>query len=934
MKPSLDSFQVRDTLHLPSGHFQFFNLPKLAEKLQLNLSSMPFSMRVLLENLLRKEDGEIVTQDDIRRFCSWKPDMPPFEIPFYPARVLLQDFTGVPAVVDLAAMRDAAQRLFGNPLRINPVIPAELVIDHSVQIDAFGTPDAFTHNCDREFERNAERYRLLKWGQGQLRNFSVIPPATGICHQVNLEFLARVVFTQSGPSGSMAYPDTVVGLDSHTTMINGLGVLGWGVGGIEAEAVMLGAPYYMLIPKVTGFRLKGHLSDHVTATDLVITITQMLRKAGVVGQFVEFFGPGLRHLRLEDRATIANMAPEYGATAGFFPIDDITLDYLRLTNRSDETIQLAETYFTKQGMFASPSNSDPVYSRVIELDMKDVVPCLAGPKRPQERLPLTEIKSMLDESLHSACVLPTHEPETIPSQSSWELEGGKPLPKPLDPSQLTICEARELSGVPVEINGKKIHLDHGAVVIAAITSCTNTSNPRGLITAGLLAQKAVQAGIQVKPWVKTSFAPGSRAATAYLDDAGLLPFLEALGFHVAAYGCTTCIGNSGPLAEPIVQAIETHDIVVASVLSGNRNFEGRIHPLTKANFLASPALVVAFALAGTMRIDLTMEPIAIGNQGNPVYLRDIWPTSAEIDDVLKRIHFPKTFAHAYTGVFDGSDQWQRLDAPNTERYPWESDSTYIQEPPFFQSISDRFASPVDITDARVLAFLGDSVTTDHISPAGSIPKESPAGKYLMSLGIPPEAFNSYGARRGNHHVMMRGTFGNIRLQNKLVPEKQGGFTRFFPSGEVLPIYDAAMRYAEDRIPLVVLAGREYGTGSSRDWAAKGTMLLGVRAVLAVSFERIHRSNLVCMGVLPLEFLPGQDASTLGLDGTEQFTISGIASMTTPRSRLQVTAISKDAPPKIFEVIARLDSPIEVVYYRQGGILPYVLRTLGEEGSTG
>ena len=934
MKPFLDSFQVRDTFHLPSGNFRFFSLPKLAEKLRLNLSAMPFSMRILLENLLRKEDGEIVTQDDIRRFCSWKPDMPPFEIPFYPARVLLQDFTGVPAVVDLAAMRDAAQSLFGNPLRINPVIPAELVIDHSVQIDAFGTPDAFAQNCDREFERNAERYRLLKWGQQQLRNFSVIPPATGICHQVNLEFLARVVFTQNDTSGSLVYPDTVVGLDSHTTMINGLGVLGWGVGGIEAEAVMLGAPYYMLIPKVTGFRLKGNLPDNVTATDLVITITQMLRKAGVVGQFVEFFGPGLQHLRLEDRATIANMAPEYGATAGFFPIDGITLDYLRLTNRSDETIQLVETYCKKQGCFASDVEQEPTYSRVIELDMGDVAPCVAGPKRPQERVPISQIKSMMEESLQQACILPVPEPEVIPSKSCWEQEGGKPLSKSIDPLAFAICEAREMAGQPLVLNGQTVHLNHGAVVIAAITSCTNTSNPRGLIAAGILARKAVQAGLRTKPWVKTSFAPGSRAATAYLDDAGLLPFLEDLGFHVAAYGCTTCIGNSGPLAEPIARAIESNDIVVASVLSGNRNFEGRIHPLTKANFLASPALVVAFALAGTMRIDLTTEPIAVGIHGIPVYLRDIWPTPQEIDAVVQRIHFPRTFAQAYTGVFDGSDQWRRLHAPDAEQYPWESDSTYIQEPPFFQVVSDRFTSPGDITGARVLAFLGDSVTTDHISPAGSIPKDSPAGRYLMSMGVPSEAFNSYGARRGNHHVMMRGTFANIRLQNKLVPEIQGGFTRFLPSGEVLPIYEAAMRYAEHRIPLVVLAGKEYGTGSSRDWAAKGTMLLGVRAVLAESFERIHRSNLVCMGVLPLEFLPQQNAGTLELDGTERFDISGISSMTTPGSRLRVTATPKNGPSKTFEVIARLDSPIEIVYFRHGGILPYVLRTLGEEGSTG
>ncbi len=930
--PSIDSFNVLQIFPCENRDYFYFSLPEIAVRLGLDIEALPFCLRILLENLLRNEDGVIITSNDIRRFCQWSPSQTPFEIPFFPSRVLLQDFTGVPAIVDMAAMRDAAKDLFDDPERINPVIPAELIIDHSVQIDAFGRPEAFRQNAILEFQRNAERYTFLKWGQNQFRNFTVIPPATGICHQVNLEYLARVVFTKSLADGIIAYPDTVVGLDSHTTMVNGLGVLGWGVGGIEAEAVMLGSPYYLLTPKVVGLRLIGRLASGVTATDLVLTITQLLRQTGVVGQFVEFFGPGLEGLRVEDRATIANMAPEYGATAGFFPVDQKTIDYLRLTHRDTHTLKLVECYCRQQGLFRDIGSREPLFSRTVELDLSTVVPCVAGPKRPQERIPLTELKPHIDSMLDSACSLSSSATEHILAQSHWEQEGGKPIPKHIDPEQLRICEAKEISGIPVVHEGRAFHLNHGSVVIAAITSCTNTSNPSTLIAAGLLAKNAFEAGIHVKPWVKTSFAPGSKVATYYLQKAGLLTYLEKLGFYVAAYGCTTCIGNSGPLPGPIATAIEKHEIVAASVLSGNRNFEGRIHPLTKANFLASPPLVIAFALAGTIHIDLLNEPIGINPQSKPIYLKDIWPEDEQIKSIAQQTIHPDLYAEAYHGVFEGHEEWQKLVVPPDERYTWDISSTYIQKPPFFSSLSPDNPLPVDIADARVIAFLGDGVTTDHISPAGAIPIDSPAGQFLLSKNISPKSFNSYGSRRGNHHVMMRGTFANIRLQNKLVPGIQGGYTRFFPSGEVTSIYEASIRYASAGTPLIVIAGKEYGTGSSRDWAAKGTFLLGIKAVLAESFERIHRSNLVCMGVLPLEFLPGQNAATLGLDGTEKFSFQGIGSMLSVGKEIQVIATSDEGKIHPFSLKARLDSPIEVAYYQHGGILPYVLRLMAAQSA--
>ncbi|WP_028324456.1 aconitate hydratase AcnA [Desulfatirhabdium butyrativorans] len=928
-KPSANSFNVLKSFPCEDREYLYFSLPEVAVRLGMDIETMPFCLRILLENLLRNEDGTIITSNDIRRFCQWSPSQPPFEIPFFPSRVLLQDFTGVPAIVDMAGMRDAAKDLFDDPQRINPIIPAELIIDHSVQIDAFGGPEAFRQNAILEFQRNAERYTFLKWGQNQFRNFTVIPPATGICHQVNLEYLARVVFTKSLAGRTISYPDTVVGLDSHTTMVNGLGVLGWGVGGIEAEAVMLGSPYYLLTPKVVGLRLTGRLPSGVTATDLVLTITQLLRQTGVVGQFVEFFGPGLEGLRVEDRATIANMAPEYGATAGFFPVDQKTIDYLRLTHRDAHTLKLVECYCRQQGLFRDIGSREPLFSRTVELDLSTVLPCVAGPKRPQERIPLTELKHRINSTLDGACPLPSPATEHILTQSHWEQEGGRPIPKNIDSEKLRICEAKEISGIPVVHEGSAFHLNHGSVVIAAITSCTNTSNPSTLIAAGLLARNAVQAGLSVKPWVKTSFAPGSRVATDYLRNAGLLPYLEKLGFYVAAYGCTTCIGNSGPLPDAIAKAIEKHEIVVASVLSGNRNFEGRIHPLTKANFLASPPLVIAFALAGTIRIDLLNEPIGINPQGKPIFLKDIWPEDEQIESIVQQSIHPDLYAQAYRLVFDGSEEWQNLVVPSDERYAWDTSSTYIQKPPFFRSSSHENQIPGDIADARVIAFLGDGITTDHISPAGAIPVDSPAGQFLLSKNISPESFNSYGSRRGNHDVMVRGTFANIRLQNKLVPGIQGGYTRFLPTGEVTSIYDASIRYASVGTPLIVLAGKEYGTGSSRDWAAKGTLLLGIKAVIAESFERIHRSNLVCMGVLPLEFLPGQNAATLGLDGTETFSLQGIGSKLSVGKGIQVVATSGQGKTHSFSVKARLDSPIEVAYYQYGGILPYVLRLMGD-----
>ncbi len=884
-----DSFGTASTLQTSHGELRFFSLEKLAAQGFDGIFNLPFSIRILIENLLRNEDGFLVGADDIRRLAGWAGSVDtPVEVPFMPARILLQDFTGVPSVVDMAALREAADRLYGDPLRINPIIPAELVIDHSVQVDDYGSPESFEINDARDYQRNTERYAFLRWGQKSFRNFRVVPPATGICHQVNLEHLARVVFTAERDGIPMAYPDTLVGLDSHTTMINGVGVMGWGVGGIEAEAVMLGRPYYLLTPQVIGFRLTGALPRGVTATDLVLTITEALRRKGVVGKFVEFFGPGLEALSLEDRATIANMSPEYGATMGFFPVDEKTLAYLRLTGRSARRVALVEAYCKTQGLFRTPETPDPVFTDEVELDMGTVEPCLAGPRRPQDRVPLSAMQRSCRKSLAGA-------PQTDP--------------------------------VEVRLADRRVELGHGAVVIAAITSCTNTSNPAVLLGAGLLAKKARERGLTVRPWVKTSLAPGSKVVMRYLRVSGLLPYLEELHFHHVAYGCTTCIGNSGPLPEPVARAIRENDLYVASVLSGNRNFEGRINPLTRLNYLASPPLVVAYALCGTVDIDLTSDPLDHDPQGNPVYLRDIWPGEEEICTLLESSLQPDMYRREYATVFEGTDRWKALEVPQGALYDWRDDSTYIKEPPFFQEITAEVPELADITGARVLALLGDSITTDHISPAGAIAAGSPAGAYLISQGVAPSDFNSYGARRGNHEVMMRGTFANIRLRNHLVPGVDGGWTVFLPTGEQMSIYDAAMRYQRENVPLIVLAGREYGTGSSRDWAAKGTYLLGVRAVVAESYERIHRSNLVCMGVLPLQFLPGEGVEKLGLDGTETYDIRGIAVEMAPAKELEVTARRSDGTKLTFTVQARIDSPAELLYLRHGGILPYVLRNL-------
>ena len=924
MPEYLNSLNTKRYLFTDSGDLSYYSLAALSDTLPFQLERMPYSMRILLENLLRHEDGFIITAEDIKRLAQRSGNTKPAELPLFPARVLLQDFTGVPAVVDMAAMRDAAQRLYGAPLEINPVIPAELVIDHSVQVDYYGTADALEKNSERDYERNLERYAFLRWGQKSFGNFWVIPPATGICHQVNLEYLGRVVCVRERNREKLVFPDTLVGLDSHTTMINGLGVLGWGVGGIEAEAVMLGSPYYLLTPEVVGVRLTGSLGPGITATDLVLTITELLRKKGVVGKFVEFFGPGLSTLRVEDRATIANMAPEYGATMGFFPVDDKTIHYLKLTGRNPQLVSLVETYCKTQKLFREDAASDPVYDDVVELEMGQVVTCLAGPKRPQDRASLNRLKSVCRQSFGQFCEDGSDEHNPI-AKPVWEQEGGA-IPSP--DNKWSVCDMDGQQGVAIQLNGRQIRINHGTVVIAAITSCTNTSNPAALIAAGLLAKNAVAAGLQTPCWVKTSLAPGSKVAIRYLKASGLLAWLEKLNFHLAAYGCTTCIGNSGPLPEAIAQAVQDHDLVVASVLSGNRNFEGRINPLTRANFLASPALVVAFALAGVVDIDLSQEPVGTGKGGNPVYLRDIWPLDSEIQEMIARYVQPDLFATEYAAVFDGSDTWQNLPVPDGALYQWDSHSTYIQEPPFFQNINAVVIPPQDIRNARVLALLGDSVTTDHISPAGTIPAHTPAGQYLIAQGVTPDNFNSYGARRGNHEVMIRGTFANIRLKNELAPGVDGGYTRLMPENDTRTIYDAATIYQKRGVPLVIFAGREYGAGSSRDWAAKGTALLGVRAVIAESFERIHRSNLVCMGVLPLQFLAGDSRKQLGIDGTESITITGIAEGLTPGKPLNITATRKDGAVISFQVMARLDSPIEVTYFDHGGILNYVLRQMG------
>lgn len=899
MKKFLDNFHTLDKFTLKGQHYSFFNITRIMNEYRKDRAPLPYSIRVLLENMLRNEDGYLVKAEDVEKVLNYDPvTVSQSDIPFMPARVVLQDFTGVPAVVDLAALRDATRQFGKDPSLINPLVRADLVVDHSVQIDVFGTRDAFRINAELEFKRNKERYSLLKWAQRNFKNFSVIPPDMGIIHQVNLEYLAQVVMTAPFKDGFLAYPDTLIGTDSHTTMINGLSVLGWGVGGIEAEAVMLGQPYYMLLPEVVGVRLVGKLPEGATATDLVLTLTQMLRKFGVVGKFVEYFGPGLEYLSLPDRATIANMAPEYGATMGFFPIDQATLDYLRLTGRSEELIALVEHYAKTQSLFRDASGPDPEYSAVLELNLAEVEPSLAGPKRPQDRVPLRRAAEEFVQSLTKPV-----------KERGFELK----------PDQLD-------KKVSATYDNQHFELTHGSVVLASITSCTNTSNPSVLIGAALLAKKAVEKGLKSKPWVKTSFAPGSRVVTEYLLKSGLIPYLEKLRFHLVGYGCATCIGNSGPLPEPIEKAIKDNDLVVAAVLSGNRNFEGRIHPAIKANYLASPPLVVAYALAGRMDIDFDKEALGTDEKGNPVYLKDIWPSQAEIYQYIQQHIHPEMYREKYADVTEGDQNWKSLQVKDATTYEWDEDSSYIKLPPFFENMPLEVPSITPITNARVLAYLGDSVTTDHISPAGSIPKESPAGKYLIEHGVAPEDFNSYGSRRGNHEVMMRGTFANIRIKNKLVPGTEGGWTVHIPSGEKMSIYDAAMRYKKEQTPLLILAGKEYGTGSSRDWAAKGTYLLGVKAVIAESFERIHRSNLVGMGVLPLEFTDNQNAETLGLTGTEVYHIPGLNDQIQPGQILEVVA-EKNGTKKHFKVRARLDTPVEVDYYRNGGILQTVLRQI-------
>jgi aconitate hydratase len=880
-----NSFGAAATLRAGDHSYQIFRLEAL-EKSGANLSRLPFSIKVLIENLLRHEDGVTVKASDIEYVTKWDGKPEPKEISFVPARVLLQDFTGVPAVVDLAAMRDALKKAGADPAKANPLLPADLVIDHSVQVDKFGSPDAFQFNALIEFQRNRERYEFLRWGQSAFRNFRVVPPDTGIVHQVNLEYLAPVVFSAKSNGAASAYPDTLVGTDSHTTMINGLGVVGWGVGGIEAEACMLGQPITMLLPSVVGFRLYGKLREGVTATDLVLTVTQMLRKKGVVGKFVEYYGEGLSALSLADRATVANMSPEYGATIGFFPIDDETLRYLRLTRRPPEVVALVEAYAKEQGLFRTDKTPDPVFTDTLELDLSTVTPSLAGPKRPQDRIELPDVK-----------------------KNFLTVLGGAP------------------KKAEINIDGAKATVQDGSVVIAAITSCTNTSNPSVLIAAGLLAKKAVERGLKVKPWVKTSLAPGSKVVMDYLREAGLLSYLEELRFHLVGYGCTTCIGNSGPLPEPVAEAVKKEKLVVAAVLSGNRNFEGRVNALVKANYLASPPLVVAYALTGSVDIDLQNDPLGEDGSGKPVYLRDVWPSTAEVQAAVRQFVREDMFQKQYSEVFGGDEQWNSIKAPSGDLYEWDQASTYIKKPPYFETLVDPKTSVADLGNMRVLAMLGDSVTTDHISPAGSIPPDSPAGRYLISLGVEPKDFNSYGARRGNHEVMVRGTLANIRLRNQLAPGTEGGWTTHVPSGEQMSIYDAAMRYVKEDVPLLILAGKEYGSGSSRDWAAKGVALLGVKAVIADSFERIHRSNLIGMGVLPLEFLPGQSRESLGLTGTETYHVSGVREAVSGSRRAVVKAVAGDGSGKKFDVVVRVDTPREAEYYSHGGILQYVLHQL-------
>ncbi|CAH0260383.1 MULTISPECIES: aconitate hydratase AcnA [Stenotrophomonas] len=915
-----DSFSTRSQLDVGGKTYDYFSLPKLGQR--FDISHLPYSMKILLENLLRHEDGGVtVGKDHIEAVARWQPSAEPdTEIAFMPARVVLQDFTGVPCVVDLAAMRDAVVKLGGRPEQINPLIPSELVIDHSVQVDVFGKPDALDLNGKIEFQRNQERYGFLRWGQKAFDNFKVVPPNTGIVHQVNLENLARVVMTADKDGKAIAYPDTVFGTDSHTTMINGIGVLGWGVGGIEAEAAMLGQPSSMLIPQVVGFKLTGKLPEGATATDLVLTVTQMLRKLGVVGKFVEFYGDGLQHLPLADRATIGNMAPEYGATCGIFPIDNESLTYLRLSGRSEEQIALVEAYAKAQGLWHDANSPHAQYSTTLELDMGTVKPSLAGPKRPQDRVLLEDVQQNYRDALVGMTANRDKRSEDV---STFVNEGGGAA---VGNEQLAKGYA------DIEMDGRKVRLKDGAVVIAAITSCTNTSNPAVMIGAGLLARNAAAKGLDRKPWVKTSLGPGSRVVTDYLEKAGVLTELEKIGFYVVGYGCTTCIGNSGPLPTEVSAGIASGDLVVTSVLSGNRNFEGRVHPEVKMNYLASPPLVVAYAIAGTTDIDLTTEPLGTGSDGQPVYLRDIWPSNKEIGDVIAATVGPEMFKQNYADVFKGDTRWNTIASPDGDLYAWSDASTYIKNPPYFDGMTMQVGTIDDVHGARVMGLFGDSITTDHISPAGNIKKDSPAGRFLQERGVQPADFNSYGSRRGNDDVMVRGTFANIRIKNLMFGGEEGGNTLYYPANggqpEKLAIYDAAMKYKADKVPLVVLAGKEYGTGSSRDWAAKGTLLLGVKAVIAESFERIHRSNLVGMGVLPLQFRNGENAQSLGLDGSEVFDVSGLQDGASKRAT--VTATKADGTKKTFEASVMLLTPKEVEYFRHGGLLQYVLRQLASK----
>ena len=903
-KISGDVFGARSKLETAGGHTTIYRLDQLEKSGVANLSRLPFSIKVLLEAVLRNVDGFLVKDDDVTALASWNTKSPAArEVPFKPARVILQDFTGVPAVVDLAAMRSAMKRLGGDPAKINPLVPVDLVIDHSVQVDFFGTQESLARNAEVEFERNRERYEFLRWGQQAFRNFRVVPPATGIVHQVNLEYLAKVVLAREEDGETVLMPDTLVGTDSHTTMINGLGVLGWGVGGIEAEAAMLGQPNYFMTPQVIGFKLKGKLSEGVTATDLVLTVTQMLRKKGVVDKFVEFFGEGLSEMLLADRATVANMAPEYGATVGFFPVDGETLRYLRLTGRSEEEVDRVERYSKDQGIFRTGEMPDPEFTDTLELDLSAVEPSLAGPKRPQDRVPLAAMKTSFRQVLTA----------------------------PVKDRGFGLAPEEVARTATVGFNGSKTQIGHGAVVIAAITSCTNTSNPSVMLAAGLVAKKAREQGLQSQPCVKTSLAPGSKVVTEYLQASGLLEELAAQRFNLVGYGCTTCIGNSGPLPENVAKGVTEGKLVAAAVLSGNRNFEGRIHPHVRANYLASPPLVVAYALAGTVDIDLTKDPLGKNAQGKAVYLRDIWPSQAEITQTMNRAVQPEMFRRSYGNVWDGNRQWNAIPVSGGVLYDWRADSTYIQEPPFFISLTPEPPKISDIRGARALAVLGDSITTDHISPAGDIAEASPAGSFLIERGITKRDFNSYGSRRGNDRVMVRGTFANIRIKNLLVPSTEGAITAHLPDGERMSFYDAAIRYRAESVPLVILAGKEYGSGSSRDWAAKGTLLLGVRAVIAESYERIHRANLVGMGVLPLQYREGENAASLGLSGQEVFDIAGLSDKIEPRSEVDVTAAGPDGARKTFRAVARLDSQVDVNYYRNGGILPTVLRSLLKQG---